>query len=118
MTVDWCQPLGGLQSALATAVVASDPQATSQEVSWLLQAVLGVNEAWLLTHPDRRLSQAEQDTLQALFARRLANALTMSCCFCRVLILLVSSLHLRTFALALNWSLLYVLAACSDPVIC
>ena len=53
------------------AVLDIDPSSARIEVQCLLQAVLQVNRAYLITHPERSLSDAESLTYHALFERRL-----------------------------------------------
>lgn len=48
-------------------------QAARMEVQMLLQAVLKVSRAYLLAHPERELSEAEEAAYRALLQRRLAG---------------------------------------------
>lgn len=48
-----------------------DPSTARIEVQTLLQTVLQVNRAYLITHPERQLDQTEQSLYNALLARRL-----------------------------------------------
>lgn len=50
-----------------------DSSSARIEVQILLQSVLGVNRAYLFTHPERMLSADESARYSALFARRLAG---------------------------------------------
>lgn len=52
-------------------VLGHDAATARIEVQCLLQAVLQVGRAYLLTHPERRLTEAENAHFQALFQRRL-----------------------------------------------
>ncbi len=61
-----CDDSAALQVALAL-----DVSSARIEVQCLLQAVLQVNRAYLLTHPERILNDAESQRYQALLARRL-----------------------------------------------
>lgn len=50
-----------------------DPSSARIEVQCLLQAVLQVNRAWLLSHPEQSLDAAPHAQYMALFGRRLAG---------------------------------------------
>ncbi len=55
------------------AALAIEPSSSRIEVQCLLQAVLQVNRAYLLTHPERILSAEESARYSALFSRRLSG---------------------------------------------
>jgi release factor glutamine methyltransferase len=50
-----------------------DPGSARIEVQCLLQAVLQVNRAWLLSHPEQPLADAQHEHYLALFERRLSG---------------------------------------------
>jgi release factor glutamine methyltransferase len=50
-----------------------DPGSARIEVQCLLQAVLQVNRAWLLTHPEQLLSDRQQSRFHELFGRRIGG---------------------------------------------
>jgi release factor glutamine methyltransferase len=50
-----------------------DPGSARIEVQCLLQAVLQVNRAWLLTHPEQLLSNGQQSRFHELFGRRICG---------------------------------------------
>ena len=50
-----------------------DPGSARIEVQCLLQAVLQVNRAWLLSHPEQSLTEAQHGRYLALFGRRLSG---------------------------------------------
>jgi release factor glutamine methyltransferase len=50
-----------------------DPGSARIEVQCLLQAVLQVNRAWLLSHPEQSLTGAQHGQYLALFGRRLSG---------------------------------------------
>ena len=58
-------------AARLKAALALDPRSARIEVQCLLQAILQVNRAWLLTHPEQHLNTGQQAQYAALFERRL-----------------------------------------------
>jgi release factor glutamine methyltransferase len=50
-----------------------DPASARIEVQCLLQAVLQVNRAWLLAHPEQLLGNGQQSRFHELFARRIGG---------------------------------------------
>jgi len=60
-------------SKLLEAALNIDSGSARIEVQCLLQAVLQVNRAWLLTHPERGLDAEQQARYTALFERRLSG---------------------------------------------
>jgi release factor glutamine methyltransferase len=60
-------------SKLLKAALNLDPGSARIEVQCLLQAVLQVNRAYLLTHPEQQLSDVQQAQFNVLFERRLSG---------------------------------------------
>ncbi len=61
----------GLHSKQLGAALNLDPGSARIEVQCLLQAVLQVDRAWLLAHPEQALDDEQNDRFKGLFERRL-----------------------------------------------